>query len=115
MVWFLFLGSGIHPTNAGVLVAFCVPATPVFAPKKYIKMIRSAISNFRDEADEQLTQKTILNHEQMAWLKQVEHASDKVISPLQDLEDSLHPVVTYIIIPVFAFANAFDNTILKYL
>ena len=33
VIWFLFLNSGIHPTIAGVLVAFCVPATPVFAPK----------------------------------------------------------------------------------
>ena len=44
IIWFLFLNSGIHPTIAGVLVAFCVPASPVFAPKKYIKTIRRSIS-----------------------------------------------------------------------
>ena len=42
----------------------------------------------------------------MDWLKQIESASDKVISPLQDLEDTLHPLVNFIIIPLFAFANA---------
>ena len=42
----------------------------------------------------------------MNWLKEVESASDKVISPLQDLEDTLHPLVNYFIIPLFAFANA---------
>lgn len=106
VIWFLFLNSGIHPTIAGVLVAFCVPATPVFEPKKYIKTIRSSINHFRAEDDETLNKKTILSKEQLDWLKQVESASDKVISPLQDLEDSLHPIVNYIIIPLFAFANA---------
>jgi len=106
VIWFLFLNSGIHPTIAGVLVAFCVPATPVFAPKKYIKQIRTAISNFRGEDVELLTRKSILNKEQMDWLKEVESASDKVISPLQDLEDSLHHIVNYLIVPLFAFANA---------
>ncbi|MDE6498108.1 MAG: Na+/H+ antiporter NhaA [Muribaculaceae bacterium] len=106
IIWFLFLNSGIHPTIAGVLVAFCVPATPVFAPKKYIKQIRKAISNFRGEDVEALTRKSILNKEQMDWLKVVESASDKVISPLQDLEDSLHPIVNFFIVPLFAFANA---------
>lgn len=106
VVWWLFLHAGIHPTIAGVLVAFCVPATPVFAPKKYIKIIRASIGHFRGEDDEKLTRKSILSKEQLNWLKEIESASDKVISPLQDLEDSLHPIVNYFILPFFAFANA---------
>lgn len=107
IIWFLFLNSGIHPTIAGVLVAFCVPATPVFAPRKYISKIRRAISNFRgDDELSELEERTLLSNEQMNWLKEVESASDKVISPLQDLEDSLHAIVNYFILPLFAFSNA---------
>lgn len=74
--------------------------------RKYIVAIREAISNFRKEDDEKLTRRTILSNEQMDWLKRVESASDKVISPLQDMEDTLHGFVNNLIIPLFAFANA---------
>lgn len=105
-VWFLFLNAGIHPTIAGVLIAFCVPARPVYAPKKYIKTIRKNIGLFAHEKDETLNSRTILDKAQLNWLKEIESASDKVISPLQDMEDSLHPLVNYLIVPLFAFANA---------
>ena len=105
-IWFLFMNAGIHPTIAGVLIAFCVPAKPVYAPKGYIHTIQKNIKHFESDNLADKNSKTILSKQQLNWLKEIESASDKVISPLQDLEDSLHPVVNYIIVPLFAFANA---------
>ena len=48
----------------------------------------------------------VLTNEQIAKLKEVESASDRVISPLQSLEDNLHGTVNYLILPLFAFFNA---------
>ena len=57
------------------------------------------------EVDE-LHNTIVLTNDQIHTLKSIESAADKMISPLQELEDSLHFLINFIVIPLFAFANA---------
>jgi NhaA family Na+:H+ antiporter len=106
VLWYMMLNSGIHATIAGVIVAFCVPATLVKGTGYYLERIRNNINKFPviDVDDQHDT--VVLTNDQIHTLKSIESAADKMISPLQDLEDSLHFMINYIVIPLFAFANA---------
>lgn len=102
VIWYLFLQSGIHSTISGVILAFVIPARPRLDAGRYIKHIRAVVNCFPVSHSDNI----VLDNEQIAKLKRVERASDFVISPLQSLEDNLHGVVNFVILPLFAFANA---------
>ena len=106
VLWYMMLNSGIHATIAGVIVAFCVPATLKKGTGHYLERIRKNINKFPViDVDEQHNA-VVLTNEQIHTLKSIESAADKMISPLQDLEDNLHFLINYLVIPLFAFANA---------
>ena len=106
ILWYTMLNSGIHATIAGVIVAFCIPATLKKGTGHYLERIRDHVNKFPviDVDDRHNT--IVLTHEEIHTLKSIESAADKMISPLQDLEDNLHFLINYIVIPLFAFANA---------
>lgn len=106
VLWYMMLNSGIHATIAGVIVAFCVPATLKKGTGHYLERIRNNVNKF-PVIDVDDTNNTIVwTNEQIHTLKSIESAADKMISPLQELEDSLQHMINYFVIPLFAFANA---------
>lgn len=105
VLWYAMLNSGIHATIAGVIVAFCVPASQRKGSSHYIERIRENISTFPVTSVDGKHHTMILTHNDIHKLKCIESAADKLISPLQELEDNLYKIIGYIVIPLFAFAN----------
>ena len=104
-LWYAMLNSGIHATIAGVIVAFCIPASQRKGSPYYIERIRENINSVPVTSVNGKHHTMILTHEEVHKLKSIESAADKLISPLQELEDNLHKIIGYIVIPLFAFAN----------
>ena len=106
VLWYTMLNSGIHSTIAGVIVAFCIPATLKKGTGHYLERIRENVNKFPVIDIDEQHNTIVLSNEEIHTLKSIESAADKMISPLQDLEDNLHFLINYIVIPLFAFANA---------
>ena len=106
ILWYMMLNSGIHSTIAGVITAFCIPATLKKGTGHYLERIRENVNQFPVIDIDDRHNTIVLTNSQIHTLKSIESAADKMISPLQDLEDNLHGLINYFVIPLFAFANA---------
>lgn len=105
-VWMLFLESGIHPTIAGVLVAFTVPARPVVKLDDFSSDMTGYLKMLDYTEVRHSRQASVLSPAQIHILNNIHELANKTISPLQSIADKLHPLVNYVILPLFAFVNA---------
>lgn len=103
IIWGLFFASGIHPTVAGIMLAFSVPIRQKINTASFLTQLEKLYTTIKAST---VLPQPILSNEQLQNIDDLQDWTEKFQSPLQNLEHRLHGWVAYFIIPIFALANA---------
>ncbi|CAA9323143.1 MAG: Na+/H+ antiporter NhaA type [uncultured Nocardioidaceae bacterium] len=91
VAWFALLQSGVHATLSGVAIGLIAPATALYKEDTVRHYARTAL---RDDE---------LNPDELFRLSSLLRGA---VPPVESLQSALHPVSSYVVLPVFALANA---------
>ena len=100
LIWVAVLKSGVHATVAGVLIAGLTPAKPSFSREEFAEESDALLAEYRTSmvgGDQERAE---------AILGEIEEISQATEAPLARLERTIHPWASYVILPLFALANA---------
>ena len=100
LIWFAMLKSGVHATIAGVIFGLLTSARPQYSREKFAEDYEKLIAEYREALFAGETERAD------ALLGEMEVLAQGSESPMERLERLTHPWASYVILPVFALANA---------
>jgi Na+:H+ antiporter, NhaA family len=103
-VWAGVLASGVHATVAGVLVAMLVPVRSRLNPREFLDLTEDRLSRLR--AARLTSDSMIEDRWQLDAISDLRRVASEMRPPGLALEETLHPFVAFVILPLFAFFNA---------
>ena len=101
MLWFAIFESGVHATLAGVALGLLTPAGAYYTGREYDRKARETLDLYSAD-DSSTPAREHVEHEAM----ELATVARESVSPLTRLEEALHPWSSFVVIPIFALANA---------
>jgi NhaA family Na+:H+ antiporter len=103
-LWLPFYLSGVHATIAGVLLALTIPAGRKIDCVAFSTRIRTLLTEYSETPED--PENKMLDHQKMQAVSEMHETCDSAKSPLQWLEHRLKWPTMFLIVPLFALANA---------
>ncbi|WP_444941378.1 Na+/H+ antiporter NhaA [Microbulbifer sp. ZKSA004] len=104
LLWYGLHSAGVHATLAGVITAMALPAKPKYDPVAFSTFVKDIIRSF--DRCFRPGDKIIANDDLRARVMGLGNGVNLAQSPLQRMETRLHIPVGFVVIPIFALANA---------
>ena len=103
-LWLTLWEAGVHATLAGVILGLIVPADALYDSKGTSRRIDYLLQRLRHvEEDPDPVVRERDSHEA---LRNIRHVSHEAMSPLERLEEAMAPISAFMVVPIFALANA---------